>query len=232
MTIKFNHVVACTLAIACLLLFFAAMASYGCSSFWCSRVGRNSWLEVGIVNAQTFSLEYLVPVSDDESWPADTLSRMYRTTGEVPQCTNFFAYSDAWHCGWTASRVDSFVEDPATYKHFEVTAWQLRFSVWLPIVVLALHPCILLLFLARAARTRLDLPKCRCCGYCLIGLPEARCPECGTPFDPELVGRQDRDPADSIPHEDAPKVPEKTATELVRADIMCRRQTHRGMERS
>ena len=27
-------------------------------------------------------------------------------------------------------------------------------------------------------------PRCRQCGYILIGLPEPRCPECATPFDP------------------------------------------------
>lgn len=27
-------------------------------------------------------------------------------------------------------------------------------------------------------------PKCRKCGYLLIGLTEARCPECGTSFEP------------------------------------------------
>jgi len=29
---------------------------------------------------------------------------------------------------------------------------------------------------------------CRTCGYPLHGLTEARCPECGTPFDRELLG--------------------------------------------
>ena len=28
-------------------------------------------------------------------------------------------------------------------------------------------------------------PRCRQCGYILIGLPEPRCPECATPFDPD-----------------------------------------------
>ena len=28
-------------------------------------------------------------------------------------------------------------------------------------------------------------PVCRQCGYLLIGLPEERCPECGTRFDPQ-----------------------------------------------
>lgn len=29
-----------------------------------------------------------------------------------------------------------------------------------------------------------DPTLCRACGYSLIGLPEPRCPECGSPFDP------------------------------------------------
>ena len=30
--------------------------------------------------------------------------------------------------------------------------------------------------------------ECEQCGYLLIGLPEPRCPECGTPFDPAMLG--------------------------------------------
>ena len=37
-----------------------------------------------------------------------------------------------------------------------------------------------------AAEANRDLTRCRECGYLLRGLVEARCPECGTPFDPEL----------------------------------------------
>lgn len=37
---------------------------------------------------------------------------------------------------------------------------------------------------------KLDLPPifCKTCGYCLYGLPENRCPECGRPFDPADPG--------------------------------------------
>jgi len=31
-------------------------------------------------------------------------------------------------------------------------------------------------------------PRCQGCGYNLTGLTEARCPECGIPFDPKLLG--------------------------------------------
>ncbi len=30
--------------------------------------------------------------------------------------------------------------------------------------------------------------RCYECGYLLVGLPEPRCPECGTPFDPDDLG--------------------------------------------
>ena len=32
-----------------------------------------------------------------------------------------------------------------------------------------------------------DAPRCQKCGYVLLGLPEFRCPECGTSFDAEYV---------------------------------------------
>lgn len=32
-----------------------------------------------------------------------------------------------------------------------------------------------------------DKPHCLQCGYCLVGLVQPRCPECGTPFDPALL---------------------------------------------
>jgi hypothetical protein len=36
-------------------------------------------------------------------------------------------------------------------------------------------------------------PYCRTCGYCLIGLAEHRCPECGKPFDPSEMGLTEAD---------------------------------------
>ncbi len=42
---------------------------------------------------------------------------------------------------------------------------------------------------AREKSKRNSSEHCRECGYLLIGLPEPRCPECGTPFDSDKVGR-------------------------------------------
>ncbi len=36
-------------------------------------------------------------------------------------------------------------------------------------------------------RKQMLLPVCDHCGYCLRGLSEPRCPECGTPFDPDII---------------------------------------------
>lgn len=43
-------------------------------------------------------------------------------------------------------------------------------------------------------------PRCESCGYNLTGLTEARCPECGIPFDPKLLADQ---PQPSPPNEEA-----------------------------
>jgi hypothetical protein len=51
---------------------------------------------------------------------------------------------------------------------------------------------LLLLFHARRTMRRVDPNRCVRCGYLLIRLPEPRCPECGTPFDPTTI----RDAAD------------------------------------
>lgn len=44
---------------------------------------------------------------------------------------------------------------------------------------------------------QVDLGHCRECGYNLAGLPEPRCPECGTKFDPNATEQPDDDPFDS-----------------------------------
>jgi uncharacterized paraquat-inducible protein A len=42
----------------------------------------------------------------------------------------------------------------------------------------------LLLCLSREFRCVNELVRCKTCHYSLMGLTEHRCPECGTPFDP------------------------------------------------
>lgn len=42
------------------------------------------------------------------------------------------------------------------------------------------------LCVGRGRRSRGE-PRCRRCGYCLIGIVEPRCPECGNPFDPRNI---------------------------------------------
>ncbi len=40
---------------------------------------------------------------------------------------------------------------------------------------------------------RKDLPEfCAGCGYCIVGLKDSRCPECGKEFDPTLPRSQER----------------------------------------
>jgi len=48
----------------------------------------------------------------------------------------------------------------------------------------ALPAALLIHLWRRAIRPTDDLPRCSRCDYPLIGLPEPRCPECGTAFDP------------------------------------------------
>lgn len=45
----------------------------------------------------------------------------------------------------------------------------------------------------RSARQNAFVGRCRKCGYSLYGLPQPRCPECGTPFDPTDVPQDDAD---------------------------------------
>jgi hypothetical protein len=56
-----------------------------------------------------------------------------------------------------------------------------RLPVWLPVVLLLLHPIRAILFGPWLWRRRQRRNLCLTCGYERTGLPEPRCPECGTP---------------------------------------------------
>jgi hypothetical protein len=60
-------------------------------------------------------------------------------------------------------------------------------SVWLPVIALATYPVIVFIRGPLRRRRRRRRGLCRNCGYNLRGLTEARCPECGKAFDPELL---------------------------------------------
>jgi len=60
----------------------------------------------------------------------------------------------------------------------------LQILVWLGFLIL--HASILFLATKRYLHLRsIPIGHCMACGYNLHGLPEPRCPECGTPFNPE-----------------------------------------------
>jgi len=52
----------------------------------------------------------------------------------------------------------------------------------------------LILWLRKRRKVHDLLPSCRSCGYCLRGLTEPRCPECGTPFSPDLIDEDSAKP--------------------------------------
>ena len=55
--------------------------------------------------------------------------------------------------------------------------------LWVPFVILAAYPTIALIRGLLRRRRRRKRGLCRSCGYDLTGLPEPKCPECGTAFD-------------------------------------------------
>jgi hypothetical protein len=65
-----------------------------------------------------------------------------------------------------------------------------RIPLWLPLLVFAAY--LLAAFaVSRIRRRHHELyPLCARCGYNLTGLPESRCPECGTPFDVPQIEKE------------------------------------------
>jgi hypothetical protein len=65
-----------------------------------------------------------------------------------------------------------------------VRAWSTTFSAWLgfPFLLLAAYPAIAFVRGPLRRHRRRAENLCAWCGYDLRGLPEARCPECGTRF--------------------------------------------------
>ena len=57
-----------------------------------------------------------------------------------------------------------------------------RCPFWVPVLLLAVYPTFVLIRTIRR-RVRHKLAHCSKCGYDLTGLPEPRCPECGTEFE-------------------------------------------------
>jgi hypothetical protein len=55
------------------------------------------------------------------------------------------------------------------------------------LVPLGMLACMVASLLSLFLRSPKDSFTCRKCGYDIRGLPEPRCPECGTPFDPKWL---------------------------------------------
>lgn len=63
-----------------------------------------------------------------------------------------------------------------------VHAWGGGVPFWAPAVILLICPAAAMLAGPLRRRKRRKRGQCLKCGYNLTGLPEPRCPECGTPF--------------------------------------------------
>ena len=80
-------------------------------------------------------------------------------------------------------------EFPSSWEDLLVQS--LGFTV--PALVLCLAVCAVLVGTVPSShREESESPTCLVCGYSLCGLPTPRCPECGTPFDPVLLGNREK----------------------------------------
>ncbi len=66
-------------------------------------------------------------------------------------------------------------------------AYTLELPFWFITAALAAYPVVHLVGRWRRTRHRLRDNLCLNCGYSLFGLPEPRCPECNTAFDPSSL---------------------------------------------
>ena len=60
--------------------------------------------------------------------------------------------------------------------------WLLSVPLWIPFIFFAAYPILVLIKTIRR-RLRRKPGHCSNCGYDLTGLPEPKCPECGTEFE-------------------------------------------------
>lgn len=65
-----------------------------------------------------------------------------------------------------------------------------RFPLWAPTALTACYPSVALIGVCRSRRRRRN-GLCLNCGYNLTGLPEPRCPECGTKFVPRVPRQEE-----------------------------------------
>lgn len=71
-------------------------------------------------------------------------------------------------------------------------AWRLNGYGWIVCIIiwsLLSYPVIALIDIVISDKhtTNVNIRVCKKCGYNLRGLRDPRCPECGTPFDPNLL---------------------------------------------
>jgi hypothetical protein len=106
--------------------------------------------------------------------------------------------------GWRTLVISGFIQSLAMIEHFlrvfgtaiperdtfRVVVWVIAYSGGFALFVRGIS----WLWPAKS-----DAGRCCKCSYLLYGLPEPRCPECGTPFDPKEVSEALRDTSAARP---------------------------------
>jgi hypothetical protein len=95
---------------------------------------------------------------------------------------------DRWHVEFDGLHLSSIEVHKARAggPSYVYRSWSLVIPTWALSVILASYPAIRLVHALRRRRMQ-DGPLCAQCGYSLKCLPEPRCPECGSPFDPAIL---------------------------------------------